>query len=209
MRIEQLHLFSASEPPSIPGDVISALKECIVDIGKKASDMTLRMTYLDPDNTRSQTIGTYLRDNLTSRLENDLRGNVSPGLRVIVVGRQFKLCIDSKNGMYYSFPVHRCGVDYIPKGGAKLKKDVRTKEFQVDLVGKQPSGLFVGVTYHEENGLIEMFLGQLVPLGYKKKLRTNILAMLYCKSRDAVNVQKFSDHYIEEVASPIVGFRQN
>ena len=66
---EQMTLFPLHRRAVVSEDVIYALKESIVSVGKTSSEMTLKMNYLDPDNTRSQTIGTYLRDNFTSRLD--------------------------------------------------------------------------------------------------------------------------------------------
>lgn len=208
MKIEQLCLFPFRIREAIPDDVESGVREGIVEIGKTASDKTLLMTYLDPDNTRSQTIGTYLRDNFTSRLETAYVNNKAPFLRAVVSGQQFKLCIDSANGITYSFPVHRCGPDYVPKGGARLKRDVRSKEYQQTLIRQQPPGLFIGITYHEEKGLIEIFLGQLFPSEYKTKYHTDILSVLYSKAIDSVDTKKIPEHETEDVPEPIVKLRQ-
>lgn|GEM_PF-5092302 len=207
LKMERPCLVPFGESPTIPGDVTDALKKCLVSIGKTASDKTLRMTYLDPDHTRAQTIGTYLSDNLTSRLEADFSGIKFPELRATKKGKQFRMCIDSENGVHYSFPVHRCGSDDVPKGGTKLKKDVRSKEWQLGMFQRQPSGLFIGVTYHEENGLIEMFLGHLVPLRYKTKYRANVLEVLYSRGKDIIEKSKIAEHVIEEVAPPVVKLR--
>lgn len=208
MKAEQLRLLTYRVREIIPDDVTSSLKEGIVAIGKTASDMTLRMTYLDPDNTRPQTIGTYLRDNFTSRLENAFISNSAPFLRAVVKGQQFKLCVDSANGISYSFPVHRCGPDYVPKGGARLKRDIRSKDLQESLIRQQPPGLFIGITYHEERGLIEIFLGQLFPSEYKTKYNANILSMLYSKTIDSVDTRKIPEYEKEDIPEPIVKLRQ-
>ena len=160
------------------------------------------MTFLDPDHTRSQTIGTYLWDNFTSRLETAYVNNENSPIKATLRGRQFRLRVDSANGVSYSFPIHRC-VNYIPRGGAKLKADVRAKERQGSLMGQQPPGLFIGVTYHEEKGLIEIFVGQLFPDG-AKKYRTDILAILYSKGTDTVETDKLQDRQAEEIADPVV-----
>ena len=208
MKVEQLTFFPIHIPAVVPGDVVQPLQEGIVSIGKHASDRTLSMTYLDPDHTRAQTIGTYLRDNFTSRLEAALGANKAPLLRAVVRGQQFKLCIDSTNGISYSLPLHRCGSNYVPKGGKALKNDVRIAERQQSLLKQQPPGLFIGITYHEEKGLIEVFLGQLFPTDQKSKYRTDILAMLYSKAMDSVDTSKISEHDVEEVAEPVVKFRK-
>lgn len=208
MKVEQLSLIPLHLPAAVPNDVIKELKGGIVSIGKIASDKTLSMTYLDPDHTRAQTIGTYLRDNFTSRLEAAFINKKAPYLRAIVKGQQFKLCVDSINGILYSFPIHRCGFDYVPKGGKRLKQDVRSSEQQQSLFAQQPLGLFIGVTYHEEKGLLEVFLGQLFPSAYKTKYQTNILAILYSKAMDSVDTNKISEHDTEEIAEPVVVFRR-
>lgn len=170
--------------------------------------MTLSMTYLDPDHTRAQTIGTYLRDNFTSRLEAAFGNAKAPSLRAIVKGQQFKLCIDSGNGISYSLPLHRCGSNYVPKGGKALKRDVRSSERQESLIKQQPPGLFIGLTYHEEKGLIEVFLGQLFPAEQKSKYQTQILAMLYSKAMDSVDTSKIIEHEAEAVSEPVVKLRK-
>ena len=208
MRAEQLSLIPLRSPASVPDDVIRALKDGIVSIGKTASDMTLSMTYLDPDHTRAQTIGTYLRDNFTSRLEAAYINKRAPSLRAVVKGQQFKLGVDSTNGISYSLPIHRCGPDYVPKGGKRLKLDVRSNEQQQSLFAQQPLGLFIGVTYHDEKGLIEVFLGQLFPSKFKSKYQTDILAMLYSKAMDSVDTSKISEHEAEEVVEPVVRLRK-
>lgn len=208
MKLDQLRLVPFHVHETIPNDVESSLKEGIVTIGKTASDMTLRMTYLDPDNTRSQTIGTYLRDNITSRLETAYVNNRVLLLRVVVKRQQFKLYVDSANGITYSFPLHRCGPDYVPKGAARLKRDIRSKEQQNSLIRQQPPGLFVGMTYHEEKGLIEIFLGQLFPSEYKTKYKTTILSMLYSKAIDSVDTRKIPEYETENVEKPVVKLRQ-
>lgn len=204
MKVEQLSFLPLRIPATLPDDVINPLRGGVVSIGKIASSMTLSMNYLDPDHTRAQTIGTYLRDNLTSRLETAFINNKAPSLRAVARGQQFKLVIDSANGISYSFPLHRCGPDYVPKGGKRLKKDVRSSEHQQSLTKQQPLGLFIGVTYHEEKGLIEIFLGQLVPLERKNKYHTDILAMLYSKALDSVDITKITEHEAEEIAEPVV-----
>lgn len=208
MKAEQLSFFPLYTIASVPDDVIHPLKDGVVSIGKQASDMTLSMTYLDPDHTRAQTIGTYLRDNFTSRLEAAFGKKKAPCLRSVVKGQQFKLCIDSANGISYSLPLHRCGTNYVPKGGKALKRDVRSGERQQSLIRQQPPGLFIGVTYHEEKGLIEVFLGQLFPAEKKSKYETKILAILYSKAMDSVDTSKISDHEVEDVAEPIVTLRK-
>ena len=208
MKVEKLSLLPLRLPASVPNDIIEALKDGVVSIGKIASDMTLSMMYLDPDHTRAQTMGTYLRDNLTSRLEAAYINNKAPFLRAVVKGQQFKLCVDSTNGVSYSFPIHRCGPDYVPKGGKRLKSDVRSHERQLCLFAQQPLGLFIGVTFHEEKGLIEVFLGQLSPSEYKSKYQTDILVILYSKAMDSVDTSRLSEHETEDIAEPIVTLRK-
>lgn len=208
MNVEQLSLFPLYVRAAIPADLIDALKEGIVPIGKIASDKTLRMTYLDPDNTHAQTIGTYLRDNLTSRLGTAFINCEAPFLRAVIKGQQFKLCVDSTNGISYSFPLHRCGPNYVPKGGKVLKRDVRSTERQQSLLQQQPPGLFIGVMFHEEKGLIEVFLGQLFPAERKSKYKTEILATLYSRAIDSVDTSKIPEREAEEVAEPTVTLRK-
>jgi hypothetical protein len=207
LKTERPFLVPFAGSPAIPVEVTDTLKKNLVNIGKTASDMTLSMTYLDPDHTRAQSIGTYLSDNFTSRLEENFANKKFPELRATKKGKQFRMCIDC-GGIHYSFPVHRCGADYVPKGGTRLKKDVRSQELQLSMVRVQPLGLFIGVIYHEESGLIEMFLGHLVPLRYKTKYRANVLDMIYCRGGDVVEKGKMADHVIEEVMPPVVKLRK-
>lgn len=204
---EQLTFFPLHHRAVVSEDVIDVLKESIVSVGKTSSEMTLKMNYLDPDNTRSQTIGTYLRDNFTSRLEAALLHNDASSLRARVKGQQFKLCFDSKDGIVYSFPVHRCGPDYAPKGGKALKNDVRSSAHQQSMLQQQPRGLFIGIIYHEEKGLLQIFLGQLFPGGKKNKYATELISMLYSKSMDLIDAKKITDHKTEEISVPVVKLR--
>lgn len=204
---EQLTFFPLRHRATVSEDVIEALKQGIVSVGKLSSEMTLRMNYLDPDNTRPQTIGTYLRDNFTSRLEAILLLNDAPSLRVRVKGQQFKLCFDSTDGIAYSLPLHRCGPNYVPKGAKALKKAVSSAGGQQSLLSQQPLGLFIGMIYHEERGLLQIFLGQLFSTEKKNKYKTELISILYSRSVDSVDTQKISDHKAEEIAEPVVKLR--
>lgn len=209
MSTTQLSFFPRPVPPVIPGDVINRLKESILHIAETASRMTLSMTYLDPDNTPAQTIGTYLRNNLTSRLEDAFCNNKAPSLRAVVSGQKFRLDIDSADGITYRFPLHRCKPDsMVPTGAGALKKEVRYSGHQQSLLQQPPLGLFIGIIYHEEKGLREIFLGQLFATEHKNKYRTDVLSTLYRSTADYIDAGKITEHEAEDVAEPIVTLRK-
>lgn len=193
------------------------LKSLIVPQCQYAATSTLRMSYLDPDHTTPQIIGTYLHDNLISRLYNAYNTNDSQYLKCYFKKQKFQLCYTSRSSIDYHLSIHRCGSkNFVPKGAHGLKKQVQLSYLQPYLLSlpdiKQSQnghlGLFVGIVFQENKGLIEIFLGQLTWNSVKRRYSTNKLSVLYRTDLNKIDRSKHTAHTYEEITEAEVKFNK-
>ncbi|MBD5648102.1 MAG: hypothetical protein HDQ89_11035 [Desulfovibrio sp.] len=193
------------------------LKSLIVPHCQYAATSTLRMSYLDPDYTTPQIIGTYLHDNLISRLFDTYNANDSQYLKSYFKKQKFQLCYTSPSSIDYHMSIHRCGSkNFVPKGAHGLKKKVQLSYSQPYLLSlpdikqsqKGHLGLFVGIVFQENKGLIEIFLGQLTWSSVKRRYSTNKLSVLYRTGLNKIDTSKYTAHSYEEIAEAEVKFNK-
>lgn len=209
MTAECLPLLPTDTSVTIPVEIMEELKLHVVPVARAASESTLRMTELDPAHTPLHSIGTYFRNNFVYRLDETFSSSAAPELRVYTNKQFFELRVDSSDGIMYSFPVHRCDDKHIPTGGRAFKKRVRSKSRMNTLIKQAPHDVFIGVTYHQVHGIIEIFIGRLVPSPlFKVKYTSYILDMIYTNDINLVDTNHINTHESEEIDMPHVEFRR-